>query len=77
MQKGISEPATVTLCWVGRGNGATTPRTFPRCSPDWLSICWEVACGWEHKARTEDAARLLKAEHLDQHPSHRVTVVRV
>ncbi len=68
---------TVTLSWIGRGEGTATARVFPRRSPDWLTICWAVACGWEHKSCTEEAARALKEEHLAQHPTHRVTVVRV
>ncbi|HTX52816.1 MAG TPA: hypothetical protein VMD08_05370 [Candidatus Baltobacteraceae bacterium] len=77
MAKALYQSATVTLSWVGKGEGSTTPRTFPRRAPEWLAICWDVACGWEHKACTEDTARALKAEHLRTHPAHRITVVRV
>ncbi len=70
-------PATVTLSWIGKGEGSTTRRTFPRRAPDWLVICWAVGCGWEHQAQSEAAARALKAEHVHAHPVHRVTVVRV
>ncbi len=65
----------VTFSGIGKSEGAA--RVFPRRSPDWLTLCWAVGCGWERKAQTEEAARALKAQHLDLHPHHRVTVVRV
>ncbi len=77
MDRSTNAAETVSLSWVGKGEGATTARVFPRRSPDWLTLCWAVGCGWERKAQTEEAARALKAQHLDLHPHHRVTVVRV
>ncbi len=56
---------------------ATAMVSSPRHSPDWLTICWAVGCGWDHKAHTEEAARALKAEHVMAHPGHQVIVVRV
>ncbi len=68
------DSATMTL---SNGDGSTRAHTLPRRAPDWLTICWDVGCGWDHKAHGEEAARALKAEHVQAHPGHRVIVVRV
>ncbi len=67
-----ADSTTVTLL-----KGAPMPQIVPRRSPDWLTICWAVGCGWDHKAHTDEAARALKADHVEAHPGHRVIVVRV
>jgi hypothetical protein len=44
--------------------------------PVWCAVCADEQCGWEIRARTQDAAQDFKAVHLREHPTHRVTVVR-